>query len=372
MATPYFTPVTSPTAEMKFGGYGVASTVANAPADVPTTTTLFGGVPSVTEAPAGKEALPSGNSFCQSSLSSSAFSFKPPGLPVKPPASPAADKPKRNKSKKVLCAGINLLKHLDNSQISDVEFVVEPQTHCTSRTIRAHKQFLAMRNDAFLAMFYGTPPEGAEVVISDLHPDGFYGFLKYIYTGTCKPDTFEEAMYTRQAAEKYKVPEVIAVCSEYIAQHISADKVCPLLDCLATSDIEQVDEAALYILKSDAESVLTSESFVYALECTVECVLETIVGVPEICVMESVFRWAEHISQNSSAKEDPAVVLKSILRPFLPKLRFLALTAPEFVQGPAAWGMLEESEGYAILKNIVVRNSVPLPEWVCTEDVPRS
>ncbi|KAH9375324.1 hypothetical protein HPB48_019851 [Haemaphysalis longicornis] len=247
-----------------------------------------------------------------------------------------------------------------------------PERYSACRNIRAHKQFLAMRNDVFCTMFFGSLPEGDKVLIRDLHPDGFYGFLKYLYTGTCKPDTFEEAMYTREAAEKYMAPEVVSACSTYIAEHISADKVCSLLDCLATSDLERVDKAALTVLKKDGLSVLNSKSFVDALESTVECVLKTVGWVPESCVVDGVFRWAEQRCHKSIDEGESGISLESVLRPFLPKLRFLALTAQEFVKGPAAWGVIEESEGYAILKNIVVRNSAPLPEWVCTEDRPRS
>lgn len=287
-------------------------------------------------------------------------------------APPAADKPKPPEPKDVPPPPLSVAKFLDNALLSDVEFVVQPEGYSASRTIRAHKQFLAMRNDVFFTMFFGSLPEKDRVVITDLHPDGFYGFLKYLYTGTCKPDTFEEAMYTRQAAEKYLAPEVVSACSEYIAEHISANKVCLLLDCLATTDLERVDKAALSVLKKDALSVLSSDSFVDSLESTVECVLKTVGWVPESCVVHGVFRWAERKCQKSVAEGEPAVGLESVLRPFLPKLRFLALTAQEFVKGPASWGVLSESEGYAILRNIVMRNSAPLPEWVCTEDAVRS
>lgn len=286
---------------------------------------------------------------------------------------PVDKQPKpQKKPKPVPPPPISVAKYLDNPLLSDVEFVVHPESHASRRTFKAHKQFLAMRNEVFGTMFFGSLPEKDTVLITDLHPDGFYGFLKYLYTGTCKPDTFEEAMYTRQAAEKYMVPEVVSACSAYIAEHISADKVCPLLDCLATFDLERVDMAAITLLKKDGLSVLNSGSFVDALDSTVKCILETIGWVPESCVVDGFFRWAEQKVRNSVNVGETGVTLEAVLRPFLPKFRFLALTAQEFVKGPASWGVIEESEGYAILKNIVVRNSAPLPEWVCTEDKPRS
>lgn len=248
---------------------------------------------------------------------------------------------------------------------------MRPTRFAASRTMRAHKQFLAMRNDIFFATFFGSQPETDSVVITDLHPNGFYGLLKYLYTNESCPESFEDAMYTREAAWKYVTPALVQACSDYIAVHLTTDKVCPLLDCLATKDPDRVDEAAMNLLKSDGMSVLFSDSFLDAQESTVEFVLESIAGVPESCVMLAVKRWAEEsIRKRSSAGEDVAK-LESVMRPFLSKLRFLALSATEFVNGPASWNVISEADGYTILRNIIVRDSAPLPSWVCNADTAR-
>lgn len=264
------------------------------------------------------------------------------------------------------------VKYLKSGLLSDVEFVVRSTKFAAARTLRAHKQFLAMRNEVFFATFFGSRPETDSVLITDLHPDGFYGLLKYLYSNESLPESFEDAMYTREAAWKYLVPALALACSEYIAVHITTDKVCPLLDCLATKDPDKVDKAAMNLLKSDAMSVLFSDSFLDAQESTVELVLESIAGVPESCVMLAVKRWAEEsirkccVSAGGDVKK-----LQSVMQPFLPKLRFLALSAGEFVNGPASWSVLSEADAYAILRNIIVRDSASLPSWVCTVDKAR-
>lgn len=265
------------------------------------------------------------------------------------------------------------VKYLKSGLLSDVEFVVRPTRFAASRTMRAHKQFLAMRNEVFFAMFFGSQPvEEDSVLITDLHPRGFYGLLKYLYTNVSRPESFEEAMYTREAARKYLTPALALACSDYIAGHITTDRVCPLLDCLATKDADHVDKAAMKLLKSDAMSVLFSDSFLDARDSTVELILESIAGVPESCVMLAVKRWSEeNLLKRSSAGENN-MKLESVMRPFLPKLRFLALSAAEFVHGPASWNVLSETDGYAILRNIIERGSAPLPSWVCTIDKARS
>ncbi|KAL3178533.1 hypothetical protein MRX96_038425 [Rhipicephalus microplus] len=210
-----------------------------------------------------------------------------------------------------------------------------------------------------------------KVCITDLHPSGFYGLLRYLYCGTCEPDSFEEAIHIREAADKYLVPDLVAVCSKYIKENMSPDRVCPLLDCLATTDIDRVDNAALQTLKNDGLSVLNSESFTDALDSTVESVLKVVRGVPESCIFLAIRRWAEEKCRKSLSTSETPLELKAVLRPFLPKLRFLALTPQEYVQGPGSWNVLEDQEDFAILRNIIVRGSVPLPLWVCTDDTVR-
>lgn len=266
---------------------------------------------------------------------------------------------------------INLEKYLDSTVFSDVEFVVQSERYLLTRTIRAHKQFLAMRNDVFGTMFFGSLPEKDRVCITDLHPSGFYGLLKYLYSGTCEPDSFEEAIHIREAADKYLVPELVAVCSKYIEANMSPDKVCPLLDCLATTDIDRTDKAALQVLKNDAFSVLNSESFIDSRDSTVESILKVISGVPESCIFLAIRKWAEEKCRKSLSSGETSLELPAVIRPFLPKLRFLALTPQEYVKGPGTWNVLEDQEDFAILRNIIVRGSVPLPSWVCTDDTAR-
>lgn len=267
---------------------------------------------------------------------------------------------------------INLVKYLDSAVFSDVEFVIQSEKYSVSRTIRAHKQFLAMRNEVFGTMFFGSLPEKDKVNITDLHPNGFYGLLKYLYCGACVPDSFEEAVYVREAADKYLVPELVTVCSKYIAEHMTPDQVCPLIDCLATTDIDRIDDAALRVLRNDALAVLNAESFVESHDTTVEAVLSVVCGVPESCVFLAIRRWAEERCRRSLSTGETPMEVDAVLRPFLPKLRFLALTPQEYVKGPGSWNLLKSNEDYAVLRNIIVRGSVPLPSWVCTDDTPRS
>lgn len=64
-----------------------------------------------------------------------------------------------------------------NGKHTDVEFLVENGSD-PPKSFRAHKVVLAMRSEVFEVMFYGNLPEQDNVRITDLHPDGFFNFLK--------------------------------------------------------------------------------------------------------------------------------------------------------------------------------------------------
>ncbi|KAG0442496.1 hypothetical protein HPB47_015688 [Ixodes persulcatus] len=62
-------------------------------------------------------------------------------------------------------------------RLTDVEFLVEDGSD-PPKVFKAHKMMLALRNEIFEAMFYGKLLEKDQVRITDLHPDGFFTFLK--------------------------------------------------------------------------------------------------------------------------------------------------------------------------------------------------
>ncbi|KAL1448725.1 hypothetical protein MTO96_028161 [Rhipicephalus appendiculatus] len=217
----------------------------------------------------------------------------------------------------------NFKKFLQSGQYSDVEFSVKPEKFPISKTFKAHRQLLALRNEVFAAMFYGQLAEKNTVVITDLHPDGFYGLLKYLYTGKPKFKSTEEAMYTRTAADKYLEPYLALTCSEYIRTHVTAEQVT---------------------------------------------------NVPEMYVVLAVHRWAQAFCQKIATTNDKPVDVKSAIAPFLPKLRFLTLSPEEFVTFNASddtRGVLDKDDAFAIMSAILCNKSIELPSWACKETKPR-
>ncbi|XP_077507058.1 BTB/POZ domain-containing protein 9-like isoform X1 [Amblyomma americanum] len=168
----------------------------------------------------------------------------------------------------------NFKKFLETGQYSDVDFNVKSEKYPVSKTFKGHRQLLAMKNEVFGAMFYGPLAEKDTVVIKDLHPDGFYSLLKYLYKGKPNINSVEEAIYTRSAAGKYLVPELELACTLYIKAHVKAEQVCRVIDCLMLSDGGNIDEVVDVLLKENPEQVLASDAFTDCHEQAVHYVLD--------------------------------------------------------------------------------------------------
>ncbi|XP_077490435.1 BTB/POZ domain-containing protein 6-B-like [Amblyomma americanum] len=261
---------------------------------------------------------------------------------------------------------------LKAGDLTDVEIAVESDRFPDQRkSFKAHRLVLALQNDVFRAMFYGDFAKEDRVVITDLHPEGVLGLLRYFYSGQLEVDSVHQALCTRSAAIKYLEPKLAQMCSAYVKTKMTAKDVCPVLDYVLTMGEDDSDLPTTTLIQGESLAVLSSQEFESCLESTAHYVLDCVVSVPEATVMKAVHAWALNQLRNAAAVGAKGRTLRQIMQPFFPKLRFLALTAQDFVSGPNLWGALSADEVRAILSNIVKRGSVPFPAGFCQTDGPR-
>ncbi|XP_040076571.1 BTB/POZ domain-containing protein 6-B-like [Ixodes scapularis] len=259
------------------------------------------------------------------------------------------------------------LRFFTEGRHTDVEFLVEHGSD-PPKSFKAHKMVLAMRNEVFETMFYGNLPEKDQVLVTDLHPDGFSAFLKYFYSQKATFVDVNQALHTRTAAEKYMELELVEACHRFIRKSMLPTDVCDVLEYGAKNgNLANFDDPINKLLKMRGVQVLESKGFIAA---SMEIVL-SILKSPRLCVKEydvikSAYAWAIARCGTETGVVPSTAVLQWTMRPFLPELRFLALSALEFVEGPATWNILTESETLAVLSNIVKCGSKKLPVGFCT------
>ncbi|XP_077490437.1 BTB/POZ domain-containing protein 6-B-like isoform X2 [Amblyomma americanum] len=266
----------------------------------------------------------------------------------------------------------SLTRFLKTEELTDVEIAVESDLFPDQRrSFKVHRVILALQNDVFKAMFYGNFAKEERVVITDLHPEGVVGLLRYLYSGQLQVDSVHQALCTRSAAIKYLEPKLAQMCSAYVKTNMTVEDVCPVLDYVLTMGEDDSDLPTTTLLLAESNSVLMFNEFESCLESTAHYVLDFVVSVPEATVMKAVHAWALKQLRNAAAVGAKGRTLRQIMQPFFPKLRFLALTAKEFISGPNKWDALSDREARALLSNILERGSLPLPAGFCDMDGPR-
>ncbi|KAM7297406.1 BTB/POZ domain-containing protein 6-A-like [Ixodes scapularis] len=262
------------------------------------------------------------------------------------------------------------LSFFSDERHTDVEFLVENGSDPPKR-FKAHKTVLAMRNEVFEVMFYGNLPEQDKVIITDVHPDGFFCFLKYLYSQSANFADIPQALYTRSAAQKYMESKLVDACDAFIKVMQPRD-VCTVLNyAIEHGNLTNFeDQIGLHLEKSGLQ-VLESSGFISAPRETVMRVLKNPrLKVKEYQVIKCVYAWAIAHCRHEN-REPSATALRESMKPFLPELRFLTLSCEEFISGPSSWNIFTESESFSVLSNIIQRGSKPFPEGVSTIAVDR-
>ncbi|XP_037521675.1 BTB/POZ domain-containing protein 6-B-like [Rhipicephalus sanguineus] len=236
---------------------------------------------------------------------------------------------------------------------------------------------MALQNDVFRAMFYGDFAKEDRVVITDLHPEGVRGLLRYFYSGRLEVKTVHQAACTRTAAAKYLIPQLEEICLKFMDFHMTPDGVCPFLDYVLTVGEEALTTLAAIVIIKNSLEVISSAKFKSCTEATIKYVLKHVTNVSEALVLQAVHAWGQQrlkpMEKSCTPARDEACGghegesgdLRAVMLPLLPQLRFLALTPQEFIDGPNAWGVFTDAEARALFSNIVKRGSMPLPAGFC-------
>jgi len=143
---------------------------------------------------------------------------------------------------------------LTGGQFSDVVVVAE------KHEFPAHRAILAERSDVFRAMFHADMEEKrySRVVLEDMTADAVSDLLTFIYTDTA-PNVDTLALELLEAAEKYNILRLKAVCEAELAKRLDIDNV---IDRLIQADMygaSQLREAALQWITKRAPDIVATE-----------------------------------------------------------------------------------------------------------------
>ncbi|XP_071091339.1 BTB/POZ domain-containing protein 3-like isoform X1 [Haliotis cracherodii] len=236
---------------------------------------------------------------------------------------------------------------LDGETLSDVTFLVGEE----GETILAHRFMLASRSCVFFAMFCGRIAETKEVKITDIQPNVFRQFLRYLYTGVISLSA-DNALNLLYCSKKYCIKSLEQEVLEYCQCSISPDNACTLLEQACLFDVKQLQEKAFNVMKRDAIFVLTSDSFVDLSHHNLDKLLAMDdLKAEEDVIFKAVVGWAKAECKRQG-KNHSAGEMREVLGATLYKVRFPLMAQSVFVE-LVADGILTDSEKVKILERYI-------------------
>ncbi|KAJ9577225.1 hypothetical protein L9F63_006199 [Diploptera punctata] len=261
-----------------------------------------------------------------------------------------------------------------SSDFSDCVLVVGSGD--AAETVQTHGMVLCMSSPKFEELLITNKSDGP-VQITDIEPRIFQMMLDYMYLDKIELKNAEDASLVYKAAVKYCMPHLCEISARFMVKDMNFDTLWPILHLI--SEIQEPvlkDECAKFVRKNPS-LVLKHNNFPHVDRNVVHMIVDLdCLDVPEAEILTAVEKWAEEQCNKASFPADRENK-RTILGPdILSKLRFLALSQEEFVKGPAFTsnndkGLLTLEESYAILMNITVPGSYPMPEGFSNDSRPR-
>ncbi|KAK7106913.1 BTB/POZ domain-containing protein 6-B-like isoform X2 [Littorina saxatilis] len=227
------------------------------------------------------------------------------------------------------------------AQLSALEcnhYMFEHQIHCdvhfrvgaAAQLIGAHRYVLESRSDVFTVMFHGPLAEKDVVDVSEVEPEDFKEFFRFLYTDDGPIDA-DNVLVLLYLAKKYNVETVVKRCVTFLADNLCPETACFLVEQGHIFNEEDLKLQALKFINEHARTVLNGPH-VHDLckECLVAVLRSDKLYASEKDIYECALRWASAECARRGRSDsgwDRRVVLGSafchIRFPLLPARYFL-------------------------------------------------
>ncbi|XP_055353463.1 BTB/POZ domain-containing protein 6-like [Paramacrobiotus metropolitanus] len=236
---------------------------------------------------------------------------------------------------------------LANNELSDVEFAVGRQ-YGQVKTFRAHRLTLSISSDVFHTMFNGSLAEraGKAIEIPDILPDAFSNLLSYIYTGSVENMKEENALPTLYCADKYDLPWLAELCTDFVVDELDADNCLLYLEHALrwTPDCDPVVEKCWDEVDASSHDVLQSQHFLTLERTTLELILQrSTLSAEENAIYVAVEQWATAACARKNLTPSPAN-RRRMLGSALYRVRFPLMNDEQLAKGPVQSALLNDSE----------------------------
>ncbi|XP_030241881.1 protein roadkill-like [Drosophila navojoa] len=145
-------------------------------------------------------------------------------------------------------------KLFDNEQYSDV------RVSSNGHEIYAHKNILSARSQFFEAMFQTDQHSQNRVMLDDVDPQVLNDLLRFIYTDQA-PNLDNLAKQLLQAAEKFKLPKLKALCEKSLFKQLCIDNAAETLILADQLNALQLKARAIEYINRNMDKVKGTEGW---------------------------------------------------------------------------------------------------------------
>lgn len=251
----------------------------------------------------------------------------------------------------------------NSEEQSDVVFLVgeEPDVW----RFPCHLRVLSSMSPVFHSLPIYDLRSSSKVVltVTDIKPYAFENLLRFLYTKEVTLPSVEAALHTLHAAHKFIVSELSALCFRFLSYNIREENVLLVFQYMMRNVVtsthsemtnlqDEVMTKCFNLLDKHAETILQSEDFLNLDNTTVYDIVsrDTLHLSSERAVFNALLSWACQECKRQRQEITPENK-RRVLGQLLYCVRYLVMTLEEFAQGPAASGVLNEQEVFAIITN---------------------
>ncbi|KAG7164795.1 BTB/POZ domain-containing protein 6-like 5 [Homarus americanus] len=262
---------------------------------------------------------------------------------------------------------------------------------------------MAMNSPVFEAMLYGPMAEKDTLSLDDDQPEAFKCLLDFIYTDNINFTEVKLTLQVYRLAHKYQLDKICQICSENLAEEITEENFPFVYDTALFFDDHKLLQRCEEVLITAADQVLKSKNITFLRSSSLKQLLShpRLAVSSEANVFSALLSWglsqvkAEYAvgpvtylpvvkkespksisaKEDENEKEEEAIEkhqykeemlipkLRQVVEEFLPLVRFLTMTAEEFIQHVIPSGIVAVEEGVNILQGIEGMYST-LPKFV--------
>lgn len=235
----------------------------------------------------------------------------------------------------------------DREHTGDIVFVVD------SERINAHRCILAALSPKYKAQFYGSQPDGGEIVVSDISAEAFKVFIRFFY-GKSTNLTLENITEILNLAKQCLVERFVDRCSSFLKESICASNLCWIYRLAILYELKSVRTACEANIRASIPRMFKTIDF---LRCQQNVLIQILKIEPVSCdeweILKGCIAWAQGECVRKGLDNGNPANLRAVLGPAIDQIRFNSFSINQFAKFNVTYKGFFTLEEFQEITNII-------------------